>query len=199
MLVSIAMASLAMAGVRGNMGKGLRVADAIHIQPPTIGMTPAMAGAGGGVVAGGPVFIPGSITSAGPVNIGISAMSGVGAGGSKATTGESKASKASTKTGKEATKSVNLPAWKKVNIDMDHIASGHMRGGSRVSTLKSLFPEYMGRAQVERAVRQAYRFGEKISSQGERVLVRGQYERITIEMWVNRATRTIETAYPVAF
>lgn len=29
----------------------------------------------------------------------------------------------------------NLPEWKKVSIDMDHISSGHMVGGSRVSPL----------------------------------------------------------------
>lgn len=80
---------------------------------------------------------------------------------------------------------------------MEHIASGHMRGGSRVSPLKTLFPEHMGLKQVERAVREAYRFGEKIGSQGERVLLRGRSAGLTIEMWVNRATKTIESAYPV--
>lgn len=101
--------------------------------------------------------------------------------------------------GARATKAINLPAWKKVGIAMDHIASGHMRGGSRVSPLKDLFPETMGRTQVERAVRQAYRFGKKVGGQGERALIRGRHEGLTIEMWVNRATKTIESAYPVRF
>jgi hypothetical protein len=83
MLVSIAMAALTIAGVRGNMGKGLKVADAIKIQPPTLGW-PAMATADGAATAGGPVFTPGSIASAGPVDIGPSLMSTVGPGGGKA-------------------------------------------------------------------------------------------------------------------
>jgi len=65
--------------------------------------------------------------------------------------------------------------------------------------LKDLFPESMSRTQVERAVRQAYRFGKKVGSQGDRALVRGQHDGLTIEMWVNRVTKTIETAYPVSF
>ena len=83
MLVSIAMAALTIAGVRGNVGKGLKVANAIKIQPPTLGW-PAMATADGAATAGGPVFTPGSIASAGPVDIGPSLMSAAGPGGGKA-------------------------------------------------------------------------------------------------------------------
>ena len=50
---------------------------------------------------------------------------------------------------------------------------------------------------VEDAVRQAYRFGEKIESQGERVRIQGYFGKLRIEMWVNRSTKTIETAYPI--
>src|SRR4029079_8300499 len=94
-------------------------------------------------------------------------------------------------------KAVNLPAWRKIAIDMVEVASGHMSGGSRVSSLKDIFPEHMREQQVESAIRQAYRYGEKLKSQGERVLMRGRAGGLTIEMWVNRATKTIETAYPV--
>ncbi len=86
MLVSIAMAALTIAGVRGNMGKGLKIADAIKIQPPTLGWS-AMATADGAAVAGGPVFTPGSVTSAGAVDIGgPSLMSALSSGGGKAKT-----------------------------------------------------------------------------------------------------------------
>jgi hypothetical protein len=86
MLVSIAMAALTIAGVRANMGKGLKVASAIEIRPPMLG-TPAMATADGTAVAGGPVLTPGSIASAGPVDIGgPSLMSATGSGASKART-----------------------------------------------------------------------------------------------------------------
>lgn len=72
-----------------------------------------------------------------------------------------------------------------------------MVGGSRVSPLKDLFPDSMTSAQVESSVRQAYRSSSRLATQGDRVLVRGSANDLTIEMWVNRQTRTIETAYPV--
>ena len=93
-------------------------------------------------------------------------------------------------------KPINLPGWRSISISTSHIASGHMVGGSR-SALKTLFPPGMSEKQVEQAVRQAYRVGERVKTQGERVVVRGQSDGLTIEMWVNATTRTIETAYPV--
>ena len=94
-------------------------------------------------------------------------------------------------------KAVNLPAWKTIAIDIKHILSGHTLGGSRVSSLKDLFPSHMSEAQIEKAVREAYRYGEKVSSQGERVMIQGEAAGLKIEMWVNTVTKTIETAYPV--
>lgn len=79
MFVSIAMAALAFAGMRGNMGNALRIADNITIVPPSLGM-PAVSTSGGAAVMGGPVFVPGSITSAGPVSISPVLMSGFSAG-----------------------------------------------------------------------------------------------------------------------
>lgn len=67
-----------------------------------------------------------------------------------------------------------------------------MKGGSRVSSRKSTFSENMTKSQVEKAVRQAYRYGKRIKTQGDRVLVRGN----NVEIWVNTKTKTIETAYP---
>ncbi|WP_437956071.1 RHS repeat-associated core domain-containing protein [Sorangium sp. So ce119] len=95
-----------------------------------------------------------------------------------------------------APKAVNLPAWRSVGIDTAHIAERHIPGGPLTSG-RTVFPEHMSTKSVERAVRQAYRYGQKVGGQGERVLMRGQYDSITIEMWVNTTTKTIETAYPV--
>jgi len=36
-------------------------------------------------------------------------------------------------------KAVNLPSWKRIAVDIEHIASGHMIGGERVSSLKLYF------------------------------------------------------------
>jgi len=97
-------------------------------------------------------------------------------------------------------KPVNLPAWRDVDIDMGHISSGHMEGESRVSADKTLFPSSWDSGQVESAVRGAYRYSRTIRSQGDKVLVVGPGPigtNIRIEMWVNKSTRTIETAYPI--
>lgn len=47
------------------------------------------------------------------------------------------------------------------------------------------------------ATLEAYKYGEKVAVNGDRVLVRGYSQGLTIDMWVNRATNVIETAYPV--
>jgi RHS repeat-associated protein len=96
------------------------------------------------------------------------------------------------------TKAVNLPSWRTVAIDVQHIASGHMKGGARVSEAKALFPERMSKAQVEKAVREAYRFGQKIATQGDRVLLEGiTRDGLKIRLWLNKLTKVVETAFPV--
>jgi RHS repeat-associated protein len=91
-----------------------------------------------------------------------------------------------------------LPGWKKVTVDMAHVASGHIKGGSRVSKLKSLFADGMTSQQVLSMVVKAYRnVHTKLQTQGDRVLLRGDADGTTIEMWLNTVTKTIETAYPV--
>jgi hypothetical protein len=72
-----------------------------------------------------------------------------------------------------------------------------MIGGRRLApgNKKDLFPEDMTQTQVERAIRNAYRDGEVLQSQGaDRVFVRGPFGPGSIEMWVNKATKVIETA-----
>ena len=93
-------------------------------------------------------------------------------------------------------KPVNLPLRNAIQIDMDHIASGHMQGGARVSPNKDLFPSGWSRSDVQRAIRDAYSNAKRIATQGDRVLVQGNSGGRTIEMWVNTVTKTIETAYP---
>jgi hypothetical protein len=92
-----------------------------------------------------------------------------------------------------------LPGWKKVSIDLEHIASGHIKGGSRVSSIKTLFPEGVNANDVGIAIRDAYRnVHSKLQTQGDRILLRGASSRgLEIEMWLNKATSTIETAYPI--
>jgi RHS repeat-associated protein len=93
-----------------------------------------------------------------------------------------------------------LPSWKKVSIDIGHIVSGHTKNGARAqaSGIKDLFPDYMDSKSIEKAVRNAYKnVSKKIKSQDGRVFLRGQTDSgMTIEMWLNKTTKTIETAWP---
>jgi ribosomal protein S2 len=50
--------------------------------------------------------------------------------------------------------------------------------------------------KIENVVRNAYKVCKKLQTQGERVLVVGTADGLTIEMWINTTTKTIETAYP---
>lgn len=93
-------------------------------------------------------------------------------------------------------KPVNLPAWKDVIIDVAHITSGHVAGGARASAKKDKFPPGMTPQKIESVVRNAYKVCKKLQTQGDRVLVVGTADGLTIEMWVNTTTKTIETAYP---
>lgn len=93
-------------------------------------------------------------------------------------------------------KPINLPAWKKVAVDLDHIKSGHTVGGSRVSQAKTLFPAELSDRQLENMIRQAYRNSTRVQTQGERILVRGIANSKEIMIWVNSRTKTIETAFP---
>ncbi|TSC23068.1 polymorphic toxin-type HINT domain-containing protein [Corallococcus sp. Z5C101001] len=95
-------------------------------------------------------------------------------------------------------KSVNLPSLKKITIDIGHILSGHLRGGSRVSENKGLF-QNMTEKQIEKAVREAYRYAKTIERQGPRVRAQGPgpSPAYVIEMWINLETKVMETAYPV--
>jgi RHS repeat-associated protein len=92
---------------------------------------------------------------------------------------------------------VNMPAWKKITIDMGHIRDRHMPGGKSLAPAnkKDVF-QGMTEQQVGRAVRNAYRYGEVLQPQGDRVFVRGPFGNGSIEMWVNRVTKEIETAWP---
>jgi RHS repeat-associated protein len=103
-------------------------------------------------------------------------------------------------------KPVNLPSSSKVTIDMVEVTSGHMAGGVRAAqnaaeraakSGKDMFPSWMTPAQVERAILDAYKHSQIAMMQGERIFLRGVTKDGTvIEMWFNRVTRIIETAWP---
>lgn len=61
---------------------------------------------------------------------------------------------------------------------------------------KTLFPENMSHKDIEKAVREAYSNVKVVETQGDRVLGRGTSGNMSIEMWINKQTKEIETAYP---
>jgi hypothetical protein len=94
-------------------------------------------------------------------------------------------------------KPVNLPAEKKMTVDMAHIKSGHMAGGNRnLAGRKDVFPPRMDEKAVEAAIREAYSSCKKVETQGDRVKLVGTGGGLTIEMWLNIPAKLIETAYP---
>ena len=54
----------------------------------------------------------------------------------------------------------------------------------------------MTKNQIEKAIKNAYKNGERIKTQGDRVKIQGISDGMLIEMWVNTKTKIIETAYP---
>jgi len=95
-----------------------------------------------------------------------------------------------------AAKRVNLPAWSKVIVDMAHILERHIPGAP-YSSGRTVFPGTMSERGIMSAIRDAYMSSTKVAVQGERVLLRGWGAGMEIEMWFNKATNVIETAYPV--
>jgi hypothetical protein len=58
----------------------------------------------------------------------------------------------------------------------------------------------MGTGEITSAVRTAYRYSSRIRSVGDSVLVVGPgpaFTHMEIMMWVDKSTRTIESAYPI--
>ncbi|MBF5059389.1 EndoU domain-containing protein [Candidatus Neptunochlamydia vexilliferae] len=99
---------------------------------------------------------------------------------------------------KIATKSANLPSWRKVKINIKHILSGHAKGGWRIpGSNKTLFPKNIDLNKLERVIRQVYKNGKKVQTQGSRVAVIGEYRGTKIKMWVDLEEKVIKTAYPI--
>lgn len=94
------------------------------------------------------------------------------------------------------TKAINLPGWSRVSVDMAHIAERHMAGGALTGG-KSVFVGHNMQG-VMAAIKQAYGSAAVVRQQGDRVLLSGMTKTgMQVEMWLNKATNVIETAYPV--
>ena len=101
--------------------------------------------------------------------------------------------------GLSKSKPINLPSIKKIVVDMVHILDRHTSNGNTAKQRKitDLFPDEMSPKQIEKSVKEAYCTLKPTKTQGERIQGRGTSKDGTIiEMWFNKATKVIETAYP---
>jgi len=94
---------------------------------------------------------------------------------------------------------INTPAWISVAINIDEVISGYMAGESRLApgNNKSLFLADSNAAQVEKAIRNAFRYGTIVRhQQSDRIFITGPFGKRKIDMWYNKKSKIIETAYP---
>ena len=109
-------------------------------------------------------------------------------------------------------KAINLPAWSKLTYKLEedgktiHLINNHTINGKgyqqsiAAGGRKGIYPEWMSEKQIFKSIREAYENSKKVETQiinGEKkVRLVGQSGNLTIEMWVNLTTDTLETAYP---
>jgi hypothetical protein len=72
-----------------------------------------------------------------------------------------------------------------------------MEGGA-LTAGRTIFPGTMGEQEVMGAIRDAYNSATKVGVQGDRVKLLGEGGGHAIEMWFNKITKMVETAYPVS-
>lgn len=106
-------------------------------------------------------------------------------------------------------KSVNMPSLKKLELEMEHILSGHSPEGTvfEQSGIKSQFPSTYNEKQIERSIKQAYNrgkcvkrqvsFDRKTGKMQERATIIGFDDNgLKLRIYVNLTEKKIETAFP---
>ena len=96
---------------------------------------------------------------------------------------------------------MGVPSLRNVKFDWQHIFDGHSDWGSiaNQSGAKTVF-EGLDANQIQEVVTGAYQNvikHRKSTAQQNMTVMRGTYKSWTVEMWVNRETKVVETAYPV--
>ena len=95
-------------------------------------------------------------------------------------------------------KPVNLPSWKKIRLDTDHIFSGHMPDGPRNPNGNKTIFWGLTASQVVKLIHEAYNHSSVLATVGERIKLIGYSStfNMVIEIWLNVAEKVIESAYP---
>ena len=70
-------------------------------------------------------------------------------------------------------KPVNLPSFKKMRIDMEHVGSGHLPGGNRNRTGKKTVFWGCSMDQIYRIIQEAYENSKKLRTVGKKILIEG--------------------------
>ncbi len=92
----------------------------------------------------------------------------------------------------------DLPSHKKVSYEWEHIYEGHWEETPEKIRGKNTVFWGLTKEQIQKVVKGAYKnVDQKLKTQGERILVRGKFEKWTVEMWINKDTKIVETAYPI--
>jgi hypothetical protein len=91
----------------------------------------------------------------------------------------------------------DLPSSKKVKYDWDHIFEGHWEGTPAKTRGNNTVFWGLNKNQIKAVIKDAYKnIYKKVQTQGDKIRVRGKSGKWDIEMWVNKKTNKIETAYP---
>lgn len=110
----------------------------------------------------------------------------------------SKAGLSEAKDNNSKKKPINLPSWKKLDLDKDHIFSGHMPDGPRNPNGNKTVFWGLTTSQVVKLIQEAYNHSSKIATVGDRIQLIGYSDTFSmaIEIWLNIAEKVIESAYP---
>ena len=92
----------------------------------------------------------------------------------------------------------NIPSWKKMNLEIDHITSGHMPDGPRNPDGKKSVFYGVTASQLIKLIHEAYNHSSKVATVGDRIKLRGYSStfNIVVEIWINIKEYVIESAYP---
>jgi nicotinate-nucleotide pyrophosphorylase len=99
----------------------------------------------------------------------------------------------------------SLPSVRKISIDIEHIFSGHAKGGAWLAQGKktdAIWPDNMKPKDIEKAVKTAYQGAKiverRIEPNGTYTLkLIGEFDWYKVEMWLHLADNRIGSAYPL--
>jgi RHS repeat-associated protein len=99
----------------------------------------------------------------------------------------------------------NLPSWKKVSIDMDHVLDRHTAAGAtfqqsaKAGGNKSLFPGDWSAKKIEKEIREAYRGASPVGTKNGIVELKGTLSNgQSVTIYVEKKSKKITTAFPSA-